>query len=160
AVKPLRREGRMFRLHLYAAVQPLLLGIAQWNPGASLAPGLPCALFQMRVRTMQSSGEMRREDDHLCLMLEKGLVPGRSAASPATRSIVRCDALQSRAHASASFAASWVPALRSSVRTLLRVRDRNGPLHPRNDESVDASSPSRHFCMPIRSCNITVIQQN
>jgi len=43
--------------------------------------------------------------------------PGRCAALPAMRSIVRCDALQSRGPepSHTEFAAAWVPALRSSV---------------------------------------------
>ena len=46
----------MFRLHLYAAVQPLLAGVAQWTPGASLAPGLPCALHERWAKTEAKLG--------------------------------------------------------------------------------------------------------
>jgi len=49
--------------------------------------------------------------------------PGRSAAAPAMRSIVRAGALQSWGRCRRMPCRFWVPALRSSVRTLQRVRD-------------------------------------
>ena len=46
--------------------------VAQTTPGMAVhgsqsAPGLPCALFQLRDATMQSSGEISREDAQVCL---------------------------------------------------------------------------------------------
>src|SRR5689334_20759980 len=41
--------------------------------------------------------------------------PGRSAARPAMRSIVRCDALQSRGPCRCGAVACWVPALRRTA---------------------------------------------
>ncbi len=42
---PLRREGRMFRLHLYAAVQCSYDNLAQWTAGASRHPVFPAPSF-------------------------------------------------------------------------------------------------------------------
>ena len=60
-------------------------------------------------------------------------------------STVRCRA---GAHASASRAACWVPALRSSVRTLQRVRD------------TTPTRPLLNSCIDDGPCNKTVMQRN
>jgi len=50
AVKPLRREGRLFGFTCMPLCKFLLPPFAQWTVGARPAPGLPCALFHWARR--------------------------------------------------------------------------------------------------------------
>jgi len=55
-LKPLRREGRMIRHHLwFCRVLPFMHA----DRGCELAPGLPCALLFLRVFATQASGAFR-----------------------------------------------------------------------------------------------------
>ncbi|MET4760306.1 hypothetical protein ABIA00_001520 [Bradyrhizobium ottawaense] len=72
-------------LHLYAAVQTSYSNFAQWTSGASGLPVFPAPSFNYEgEETKQSSGEMSREDDELCLSLNQALVP-RTLRSNASR---------------------------------------------------------------------------
>jgi hypothetical protein len=56
-LKPLRREGRMIRHHLwFCRVLPFMHA----DRGCELAPGLPCALLFSRVKLMHHPGGSRR----------------------------------------------------------------------------------------------------
>ena len=88
--------------------------------GANRLPAFPAPSFIEGEAAKQSSGETRREDEQLCLSMSNGLVPRTQRSVSST---VRCRA---GAHASAVCVAFWVPALRSCMRTLQRVRDTRG----------------------------------
>ena len=73
-LKPLRREGRMIRHHLwFCRVLPFMHA----DRGCELAPGLPCALCILRDMFWHSSGELRREMADVCflgcLKIESGM---------------------------------------------------------------------------------------
>ena len=85
---PTTAQGRpSVRLHLYAAVQPLVAQpFAQWTVGARPAPGLPCALFQSRVRRRckaraKYAARMRRRVRH-SPSLRGALATKQSRGSP------------------------------------------------------------------------------
>jgi hypothetical protein len=62
-LKPLRREGRVFRRTCSPPCAPLCARLR-----VSWAPGLPCALFDFRgQRRSQNSGAMCRENVEMCL---------------------------------------------------------------------------------------------
>jgi hypothetical protein len=100
AVKPLRREGRLLWLHLYAAVQILVAQPSHSGPRvpagtrSSLRP-----LTEEGGETKQSSGEMSREDAKVCLrrttLMKNGVESDRSRAPDAAQRFFS-DALQSR----------------------------------------------------------------
>jgi hypothetical protein len=87
AVKPLRREGRVIWLHLYAAVRFPCATLSRSGPRvpAGTRPSLRPP-GQEGGSTKQSSGEMRREDAKVCLQL-KWMRAGRVALPPHTSSL-------------------------------------------------------------------------
>ncbi len=99
--------------------------VCSWHggPREPPAPGLPCALFMdegeaTRKARASKAARMRSHVNHSPTLS----CPGRGAA--------RRDALQSRGPCSSEHAARWVPALRSNVRTLRRVRDTRPSARP------------------------------
>ena len=66
----------MFRLHLYAAVQIFVAQTSHSGPRVPVGhPVFPALSFKGGEATEQSSGEVSREDDQLCLTLKNGVVP-------------------------------------------------------------------------------------
>ena len=105
--------------------------------GCQPAPGLPCALFHLRVRRpKQSSGEhaarMRSHVSHSTTLS----CPGRSAAPLS-------GALQSRGPRNSECAACWVPALRSvtACRTASGTRERRMRRHLAPSLRAQRSNP-------------------
>ncbi|MDD1534312.1 hypothetical protein C7U89_13950 [Bradyrhizobium sp. WBOS4] len=150
--QPLRREGRDVSgcpVLRYAAAH----AVCPWHggPWELPAPGLPCALFQLRGRSdKQSSGEQaartRPHVNHSPLSC-----PGRS------RSTLFGDALQSRGPCISECAACWVPAPRSSARALQRVRDtqfmhcRSTRRHCERSEAIQNLSAAAVWIASLRS---------
>ncbi len=159
----------------------LLRRIRTVDRGCQPAPGLPCALsIQEGEEIKQSSGEISREDAKACLggvgwvehlrnpscfntgevlMGFAALYPSyelrpNSALMPRTQrsasSAMRCRA---GAHVAANAVASWVPALRSSVRSLQRVRDTR-VVGAGTSHSVTAFAQQSRRYRDAASCNI------
>ncbi|MGY4237163.1 hypothetical protein ACVIIW_006110 [Bradyrhizobium sp. USDA 4449] len=131
----------MFGLHLYAAVQPLVAQpIAQWTAGARSAPGLPCALFHLRVGDKAKLGrDAARMRSCVC---NEGA--NRRSEVVAAYSVVASAAKQSRNVSAEGF---WIASLRSQ-----RCGSRCGPkLRARAPGRCAARSDALHSPGPCGS---------
>ncbi len=95
--QPLRREGRDVPVALFSAMQQhtqSALGMAVH--GSHRLPAFPAPSFNSEGEaTSKARANKPRGCDPMSIIHRRSC-PGRSAALPAMRSIVRCDALQSR----------------------------------------------------------------
>ncbi|MFK4537575.1 hypothetical protein ABIA00_005758 [Bradyrhizobium ottawaense] len=144
AVRPSRREGRTFRLHLLIRCALRVHLIARRTVGASRRPAFPAPFRYEGVTRSAKLGRKRREDAKVCL-LNKGLAPRTQRSGPAMRSIVRGGALQSRGPSCRVPCGSWVPA-RRHVACAMPRRPGHGGLRHEGESASPYPAPARFFC--------------